>query len=92
MIVIIVLLFTTAVKTQCTYVHYNNDPTPWGTGYCQVNADCGDTGVCILKECICKGDRGGPNCQYARYQATYYGWLMIGLSVAKTVYPNCDLS
>ena len=75
------LLGICGIDAQCTYVHFGNDPTTWGGGNCTSVLDCGLVGKCFVSECVCPPARGGPNCQYMRYQSHLQGGLLFGLAI-----------
>lgn len=56
------------------------DPVPTGGALCMQNGDCGLSGVCQHRQCVCPAEWAKPDCTYKRYSARTAGWLQIVLS------------
>lgn len=62
-----ILLFYQVTGYECTYVQFNNDATPWGTGPCNSSS-----------ECLCPPERAKPDCSYVRYKKSIPSGLSMG--------------
>ena len=81
LILILLLLQTIFVKSDCGTQNYINDPQHWGGMNCTNDIQCGfpSGGQCYQNNCLCQDGRGKPDCSYVRKSSVLAGGLKIGL-------------